>query len=317
VSLYGPYPFLGVTFDPFSSNVTSALTGSYYKFQPFADQRIRLAFADAVNMTSEWISAADKLGQPAPNVIPPGLPPNGVFNASIKPAYSYSPDAAAQLLLKAMENPITSFKFTNGTAAPAGFFNNAFGCAALTNGKCSNPIAQSIPLTYGTGDTTDEAIFNDLAGTINNISSTYNMGLSVTVQPLPTGQMLTEAFSVPNHLYAYALGWIDDYPWVLDFTGNMLAYPGTYPGTDGMNFPALTALYQQSLKASASGNTAALISDSNQMNALSNQYVMYLWTFDSVNFVTMTSNVQGLFWNTSMGSAASNGVGPEYFATLY
>jgi ABC-type transport system substrate-binding protein len=317
VSLYGPYPFLGVTFDPFSTNVTSPLTGAYYSFQPFADLRLRTAFADAVNMTSEWVSNADKLGQVAPNVVPPGLPPAGVFNASIAPTYSYNPDESANLLLLAMQNPLRIFHFTNGTLAPAGLFNNTFGCTTLTNGKCTNPVAQTIQLVYATGDTSDEAIMNDIAGTINNVSSTYNMGLTVSVQPLPAGQELTEAFSEPNHLYMYAFGWIDDYPWVLDFTGNMLAYPGTYPGPDGMNFPAITNLYHESLNASSAGNLQALISDSNQMNVLSNQEVMYLWTFDNVNFVTMTSNVHGLYWNSNLGSAAANGVGPEYFATLY
>ena len=115
----------------------------------------------------------------------------------------------------------------------------------------------------------------------------------------------------------YAFGWIDDYPWVLDFTGNMLAYPGTYPGPDGMNYPAITNLYHESLNASSTGNLKALITYSNQMNALSNKEVMYLWTFDNVNFVTMTSNVHGLYWNSNLGSAAANGVGPEYFAALY
>jgi len=317
VSLYGPYPFLSTLFDPFGTNVTSPLTGSYYSWQPFADLRIRTAFADAVNMTQELISNNDNLGQVAQNVIPPGLPPAGVYNATIKPAYSFNPDQSAQLLLQAMENPITSFNFVNGTKAPAGLFDNTFGCSALTNGVCKNPVAQTIAMVYGSGDTADEAIMNDIAGTINNVSTTYNMGLTVVVQPLPTGQMITEAFSVPTHLYLYALGWIDDYPWVLDFTGNMLAYPGTYPGTSGMNFPAMNALYQKSLNASAAGNTAALIQFSNQMNALSNKEVMYLWTFNVVNFVTMTSNVQGLYWNNNLGSAAGNGVGPEYFATLY
>jgi ABC-type transport system substrate-binding protein len=317
VSLYGPYPFLGVTFDPFSTNVTSPLTGAYYSFQPFADQRLRLAFADAVNMTSEWVSNADKLGQVAPNVVPPGLPPAGVYNSSITPSYSYNPDQSANLLLLAMQNPIRTFHFTNGTVAPTGLFNNTFGCTTLTNGRCSNPVPQTIQITYATGDTSDEAILNDIAGTINNVSTTYNMGLTVSVQPLPAGQELTEAFSVPNHLYFYAFGWIDDYPWVLDFTGNMLAYPGTYPGPDGMNFAAINSLYKASLSASSSGNLQALISDSDQMNVLSNQEVMYLWTFDNVNFVTMTSNVQGMYWNSNLGSAAANGVGPEYFATLY
>jgi len=317
VSLYGPYPFLGVTFDPFSTNVTSPLTGAYYSYQPFADLRMRQAFADAVNMTSEWISNADKLGQVAPNVVPPGLPPAGVFNSSIAPTYKFNPDQSASLLLLAMQSPVHVFHFTNGTLAPPGLFNNTFGCVTLTNGKCANPVPQTISLTYATGDTSDEAILNDIAGTINNVSTTYNMGLTVAVQPLPAGQVLTEAFSVPNHLYMYAFGWIDDYPWILDFTGNMLAFPGTYPGPDGMNFPAITNLYHESLNASAAGNTKALISYSNQMSILANQEVMYLWTFDNVNFVTMTSNVHGLYWNSNLGSAAANGVGPEYFASLY
>jgi ABC-type transport system substrate-binding protein len=317
VSLYGPYPFLSTLFDPYGTNVSSPLTGAFYSWQPFADQRIRLAFSDAVNMTQELISNNDNLGEVADNVVPPGLPPAGVYNSSITPAYSYNPDAAAQLLIQAMQNPITSFNFVNGTRAPAGLFNNTFGCKTFANGVCANPVSQTVSLVYGSGDTADEAIFNDMAGTINNISTTYNMGLNVVVQPLPTGQMITEAFAEPTHLYMYALGWIDDYPWVLDFTGNMLAYPGTYPGSAGMNFSAMNTLYHESLNASASNNLPALIQYSDQMNALSNKEVMYLWTFNVVNFVTMTSNVQGLYWNTSLGSAAGNGVGPEYFATLY
>ena len=317
ITMYGPYNFYGTTFDPFDTNVTSPLTGLYYSFQPFADLRIRQAFADAVNMTSEWLTSDNKVGTVAQNVVPPGLPPAGAFNASIKPGYSYNPDQSAQLLLQAMQNPITKFTFTNGSAAPTGTFNNAFGCKALTNGKCSNPTQQSITLVYGTGDTVDESIMNELAGTIDNISATYNMGLTVSVEPLPTGQMLTEAFSVPGHLYMYALGWIDDYPWVTDFTGNMLAYPGTYPGADGWNIAQMNSLFLKSVSDSSANNLPALVSDSNAMNSLSNKMVMYLWTYYNVNFVAMTSNVQGLFWNPSLGSAAAGGVGPEYFATLY
>jgi hypothetical protein len=317
ISVYGPYPFLGVTFDPFNTNVTSPLTGQYYKFQPFADQRIRLAFADAVNMTSEWLSSDNKVGQVAPNVIPPGLPPDGSFNASTKPAYSFSPLNAQNLLLDAMQHPLTSFTFVNGTKAPSGLFDNTFGCTTLSNGKCANPVGQTVTLTFGTGDTVDEAIMNDLAGTINNISTTYNMGLTVSVQPLPTGQMLTEAFSIPTHLYMYALGWILDYPWVTDFTGNMLAYPGTYPGSDGWNIKSINDLFTQSQKDSAAGNLPGLIADSNKMNIIANKMVMYLWTYDNVNYITMTSNVQGFYFNPSLSTAAAAGVGPEYFATLY
>ena len=51
VSLYGPYPFFASYAIEFGMNTTNRQTGTYFKFQPFADLRLRLAFADAVNMT--------------------------------------------------------------------------------------------------------------------------------------------------------------------------------------------------------------------------------------------------------------------------
>jgi len=318
VTLYGPYAGLSLSFDPYNSNVTNALTGSYYSFQPFADQRFRDAFSDAVNMTAEWDSVDNRIGQVAPNVIPPGLPPNGAYNASITPDYSYNPDKSAQLLISAMENPITQFNFVNGTRAPAGLFNNAFGCTSLTNGRCTSPIAQSITLTFTTGDTIDEAILNDIAGTIDNISTTYNMGLSVSVEPLPIGTELSEGVtSIPSHLYMYNLGWFDDYPWILDFTLNMLTYPGSYEGSMGFNYPAANALYQQSLTASQNNNIPLLLHFSDQLLQFVNSHDLYLWTITGANYVAMTSNVQGFYWNTNASPAANGGVGPEFFATLY
>jgi hypothetical protein len=53
------------------------------------------------------------------------------------------------------------------------------------------------------------------------------------------------------------------------------------------------------------------------MTALANKEVMYLWTQYTVNFVTMTSNVHGFYFNPGLSTAAGGGVGPEYFATLY
>jgi ABC-type oligopeptide transport system substrate-binding subunit len=163
----------------------------------------------------------------------------------------------------------------------------------------------------------DEQIFNAIATTINNVSATYNMGLQVSVVPVPTGQELANAFSSPTHYYMYALGWIDDYPWVLDFLGPMYAPNGAYTGPDGWNLPEMETLYQQAEAASASGNLNALVAASDQMNQLANQEVMYLWTQYTVNFVTMTSNVQGFYFNPGLSTAAGGGVGPEYFATLY
>jgi hypothetical protein len=53
------------------------------------------------------------------------------------------------------------------------------------------------------------------------------------------------------------------------------------------------------------------------MNTLANEDVLYLWTFYTTNFITMTSNVQGLYYNPSINPAGPGGVGPQYFATLY
>jgi peptide/nickel transport system substrate-binding protein len=321
VTMYGPYPQLALSFFPFDMNVSSPFNPSVeVPFQPFADFRIRLAFADAVNMTAEWNSVDNKIGEVAPNVVPPGLPPAGVYNASNGPIYSYNPDKAAQLLISAMQDPITHFTFVNGTAAPPGYFNNSFGCTTFqstTPPTCAHPIQQTITLTVADGYPVDESILNDMASVLNNISLTYNMGLTVSVAREPFGTMVTQAFSPPSPLYMYDLGWFQDYPWILDFTLNMFNYPGSYPAGMGTNITAMNTLYHESISASEANNLPALIKYSNLMNQIANARVTFLWEFDSVNYVTMTSNVQGLYWNTNAATAAFNGIGPEFFATLY
>jgi len=245
----------------------------------------------------------------ATSVSPPGLPPVGSYNPNNLPAYSYNPDAVQSLLLDAMMHPSTSFNFENGTAAPSGYFNNAFGCSTLSaSGTCTSPTPQTITIAAATGDTVDIAILNQIAGVVNNVSSTYNMGLTVTVEPIPSGTMLTQAFS--GNLYMYALGWFDDYPWAIDFTGPMYKPYGTYPAPDGWNIPQMGTLYSDSVNASATGDLARIASDTDQMNALANQAVMYLWTVYPQFFWVMTSTIQGFYWNPTLGAS-----GP-LFATL-
>ncbi len=318
VTLYGTYANLATLFDPFDTNVTSALTGSYYTFQPFADQRVRLAFADAVNITDIMDTVNNRLGQTAINVVAPGLPPAGDYFANDTPIYSFNLDQAQNMLLSAMEHPLTSFNFVNGTAAPAGFFNNSFGCTTLdSHNQCSSPVSQNIQLAFGIGDSVDEAILDTIAGNINNISNTYNMGLSVSVLPLPTGQLLNDAFASPTHLYMYALGWFADYPWVLDFTNAMYAPANTYPGPDGWNLGAMATLFAKAQADSAANNIKALDSDINQMNIVANNAVMYLWTQYPLNFMALTSNIGGFYYNPALSTTAAGGTGPEYFAALY
>jgi ABC-type transport system substrate-binding protein len=318
VSIYGVYPQFSTLFDPFDTNVSSPLTGSFLKFQPFADVRIREAFADSVNLTTVDKAVGNNLQPVATMVNPPGLPPAGSYNPSIKPGYSFNPNRVALLLVDAMMHPLTKFHFYNGTLAPAGFFDNTFGCTTLNaNNKCDNPVGQSLTMYFGTGDTLDEAVFNQIAGTINNASYTYNMGLTVSVSPLPTGQLLTEAFSTPSRLYIYALGWIDDYPWVVDFLGPMFAPSQSYTGSGGWNLTRMASLYHQAVIATEKNNVTGLVAVSNMMNTLANQGVMYLWTFYSTNYTVMTSNVQGFYYNPSLYTAAGGGIGPVYYAALY
>lgn len=316
VSLYGPYTTYSTFFDPFELNVTNPQTGTYYTFQPFADQRLRLAFGDSVNLTEVNIDVNNRLGQVANNLIPPGLPPAGSYNASIIPAYSYNPDAAAQLLLQAMEQPLTHFTFSNGTAAPAGVFNNTFGCPTLgSSGACSHPVPQTLDLVYSTGDTLDQAIFTDIAQVWNNISITYNMGLTVNLQPVPSGQMLTEAFG--SQLFVYALGWIDDYPWVNDFLGPMYAPNQAYPGPDNWNLTIMANLWAQAQNDAATSNITGLVQVSNMMNTIANQAVMYLWTTNTYDILAMTSNVHGFYFNPALSTVGGGVAGPELFVQLY
>jgi ABC-type transport system substrate-binding protein len=313
VSLYGPFGSFYTYFDAFSMNVTNPITGTLFSFQPFADLRFRLAFADSVNMSQINEGINNGLGQVAQNVVPPGLPPEGSSNSSIKPVYAYNTTAVQSLLLNAMLHPITRFTFVNGTSAPTGLFNNAFGCSSLAkNGQCLNPVRQTVTLTFYTGDTVDQTIFEEIASVVNNISSTYNMGLTVTVTPEPFGFMSTQGFS--DELYMYMIGgWGDDYPWVTDFLGPMFAPGQTYPLSDGWNVSGFATLYNKATEASAAGNVSALIAASDEMNSLANQEVMYLWTFNPDSFFAITSNVQGFYFNPSLEQVPTG----FYFASLY
>lgn len=314
VTLYGPFTQYATVFIPLDTNVTNAFTGTLYKFQPFADLRFRTAIGDSVNLTQINQQVNNKLGAVANEAIPPGIPPQNAHDPNLKPAYSYSPAAVQQLLLSAMMNPITKFTFENGTAAPAGTFDNTFGCAQLNSaGKCDHPTPQNLPLVYATGDTVDEAILNQIASTMNNVSITYNMGLTVQVTPLPSGQMTSEAFSGQVYGWAEApYGWYDDYPWSMDFLGPILSPGGIYTAPGGWNLKAMGDLWTQAQTANGMNDNAGVASASHAMDALGNKMVMDIWTFYPVAYVVMTSNVQGYFFNPAIYTTGE----PQYFAAL-
>jgi len=313
VSLYGPYTQYASYFIPLDTNVTDPYTGTFYKFQPFADYRLRLAFADSVNMTVMNQQYNNNIGAVANEVEPPGIPPTGAWNASLKPAYSYSPDNVQALLLDAMMHPLTSFKLENGTAAQAGTFDNSFGCASLSNGQCSSPVERTVSLVYATGDTVDEQVLNQIAGTINNVSTTYRMGLTVQVTPLPCGQMDSEAFA--GQVYAWAescFGWFDDYPWSMDFLGPIVSPGGIYTAPGGWNTNEMATLWADAQAANSAGNAAGVVKYTNLMEALSNKQVMDICTFYPDIYMVMTSNVHGFYFNPAIYTTGE----PQYFAAL-
>lgn len=309
VTLYGPYTGLQTNFETFDTNTTNPQTGTPYSYQPFADLRMRLAFADAVNISSVNAFSNNNLGQVAQNVVPPGIPPAGSYNSSIRPIYGYNLTAVQDLLLSAMEQPLTHFTFENGTAAPQGFFNNTFGCPTLSSsGTCSNPVPQTITLYYPTGDTLDQGIFEQIAAVVNNVSSTYNMGLTVNMVPVPSGQLFTQALS--GYYYSYAALWGADYPWVLDFTAAMYAPGHIYTIPNGWNLTEMQNLYNQAVQANSQNNISGILSVTNAMNVLANQQVMYLWTIYPEFFYAYTSNVHGVYYNPAL-------LAPYDFSTMY
>lgn len=314
VTVYGPYSQYATYFIPLDTNVTNPFTGTYYSFQPFADLRIRQAFADSVNLSLIDAQVNNNLGQVANELEPPNIPPTGAYNASLAPGYSYNLDQVQSLLLSAMQTPDTQFTYENGTVA-TGVFDNSFGCTSLgSNNKCASPTAQSVSLVYATGDAIDQAILTQVAGAINNVSLTYNMGLTVNVEPLPCGQMTTEAFS--GELYAWAescFGWFDDYPWSMDFLGPIASPGGIYTGPGGWNIAQMATYWSEAQAANAAGNDTGVAQETNNMASLQNKLVMDIWTFYPDMYTVMTSNVQGYYFNPGIYTTGE----PQYFAALY
>lgn len=312
VTLWGPYTGYQTNLNLFATNVTNPATGTFYQFQPFADVRFRLAFADAVNMTDININENNNLGQVAINGMPPGFPPTGTYNTSIVPRYSYNLTAVQDLLLSAMETPITQFNFENGTAAPPGLFNNTFGCTssalAANGGTCASPVQQTFSIDYPSGDLVDQSVMEDIATAVNNVSVTYNMGLTVSVVPIPLGQLTIEGFS--SYLYLWKSFAVADYPWSIDFLGPLYAPYNVFTYPAGWNLAQMGNLYNQAVGATSVGNITGVVAASDAMNILGNQEVMYLWTIYPEFFQPITSNVHGLSYNPGIFGTI------EYFAEL-
>ncbi|MGI0085061.1 MAG: hypothetical protein ACREBQ_08270, partial [Nitrososphaerales archaeon] len=169
-----------------------------------------------------------------------------------------------------------------------------FGCPTLTGLTCASgsQTPQTITLTVGAGDAVDLAQFTQIANTINNISSTYSMKLSVVITIEPLGVLYSQLFA--GELEFSFAGWIADYPWVVDFSAPMLAPAGAYTGGTNMNYPYLANLESQAALATSTGNTTGLVKVARLMDTFASQQVMYIYTFYTLIFTTFTVQINPL-----------------------
>jgi len=297
VNVHGPYPLLAQRWLNFNSNVTLP-TGELREFQPFCDWRFRMAVASAVNITHINIYANSRLGIVATQLCPPGTPPEGTYNPEvIKPAYSFDLERAEELLLDAMENPLTEFTYYNGTAVPPGVVDNSFG----------PDKPRTIEFYYRIGHGEWERLLTTIAENLNQISVGNNMGLYFTAIPVPSGQRYTLA--ALHQIDAYEGGWIIDYNHVTNWLGPMLQSRGTYFGWNQWNFTDLDELYWQSVEADRAGDEAELLRIAIEMQKLANEKVLYLWAWYDIDFFVRSSWLKGYYMNTALDY--------EYFAPMY
>jgi ABC-type transport system substrate-binding protein len=284
VTLYGPYPSVWTTWFNFCTNVTDA-AGNILKFQPFADIRFRLAVSSAINLTDVNMNINNRMGQIANEVISPGNYPAGSYDPTVKPIYSYNLTRVEQLLLDAQKHPLTNFVDMNGHPYPAGTIDNSFGP--------SNP--QTILLYVPAGDSLDQRILSSIVENINRISLNDNLGLTLTVVPVPGGQQYTLAGK--HQVYFYWGGWIADYNHVMDWLAPMFPATGWYPQNGQMNYTTLNQLYAQAVDADHRGDLQTLVSVNEQMETFANEQVMYLLLFYPLEFMVRTSYLQGFYYN--------------------
>jgi ABC-type transport system substrate-binding protein len=287
VTVQGPYSRFVTDWFNFVTNTTSS-TGSLLKFQPMADERIRLAICDAVNLTEINIDVNNRLGSVPNQLIPPGTAPAGVYNASIKLPYSYNLTEAAILIVDAMNHPLTSFTYENGTRIPPGIVNNTFGP--------NNP--QTIPIYYIAGDTLDEKLLTGLATNLNTIATTNNTGLTFTLVPVPGGEQYT--LESEHQIYMNWGGWVADYNNVLDWLDAMYLSTGTYPLWNNMNYTTLDMYVKNAKAADATGNLTGELYWNCLANEFANKEVMYFYNFYPEAYFVRSSFLQDFYYNPAL-----------------
>jgi hypothetical protein len=130
---------------------------------------------------------------------------------------------------------------------------------------------------------------------VNRISVNDNLGLTLTVVPVPGGQQYTLAGK--HQVYFYWGGWIADYNHVMDWLAPMFPATGWYPQNGQMNYTTLNQLYGQAVDADHRGDLQTLLSVNEQMQTFANEQVMYLLLFYPLEFMVRTSYLQGFYYN--------------------
>lgn len=298
VAFYGPYPYFNTGWIQFNLNVTNS-AGQVLPFQPFADQRFRLAVQEATNVTADLAATTYGLSQYANDMIPPGTLPVGSYNASIT-APQFNLTNVIALLQSACATPRTNFVDVNGTPYASGTINNA----------CNGQV---VDLYYQAGDTITEKILTDAASNLNviaidNLTAYESSPLTFVPVPVPAGTLYTLAGE--HQIYAYWAGWLDDYNWAVDWTAPMFASTGTYPLWSEYNFTSWNNLVALTIANGNGSNNAALVQYTNQLMQLSNNQGYYWLHEYQLYYVFLSTWVHGWFWNNEYSPNA------DYWAVM-
>ena len=290
VTVHGVFPTFNTWWFDFNTNVTTP-EGKLRDWQPFADWRIRMAVACAVNMTYMNIYVNNRLSILANNIVPPGTVPEGSYNPDVKPVFSYDLELCEELLRDAKENPLTEFTYYNGTKVPPGVIDNSFGPDQTS--------AKIVELYVQTGATTFQKVLTTIAENLNTITRQNNWGIRFAVVPVPGGQQYTLASM--HRIDGYMGGWIADYNHVMNWLQPMYLSTGTYPSWNLWNLTSLDNLYWQAVAADEAGDFEELLRLNNEMNKIANEALTYMVWWHDTEYFTRSSWLKNWYLNTNYG----------------
>ncbi len=294
VTEHGVFPQFTTWWLDFNTNITRA-DGTLRDWQPFADWRIRMAVASAVNMTHMNIFVNNRFGVLSSNIVPPGTVPEGAYNPDVAPAFSFDLTRARELLIDAGDTPKNpayySDTYYNGTAIDPGVVDNSFG-PSFAEAKIIEFYVQS-------GATTFQEVLTALADNLNAICVDEDLGIRFVVVIVPGGQQYTLASL--HAIDSYVGGWIADYNHVLNWLSPMYVSSGTYFSWNLWNITQLDTLYDEAVLADQEGNVTRLLEINDEMNRLANDLVVYMVWWTPTLQLARSSWLQGWYVNTNYG----------------